>query len=182
MESLSLARLSEITQNLDALAIPWGIFAGAAAKIYGSPRHLKDIDILIPSNLGECVSRCFPEAEVEFRKDQSVASVHLPEVEIIAGLTKGISLEMDNEMIARISRHKLMGIDLPVLSLEDNLVFKAVLNRGPDVGKNDWGDITAMLKKQSNVDWVYIYFRFEKCGSKNPSSIITRLKMICGKK
>jgi len=175
MGNISSTELSKIAQKLDASGVPWGIFAGAAALIYGSTRSLKDIDILIPSDAGDSVSRYFPSADLELCDDQRILSIYLPDFEIFAGLTKGIRLEMDTEMISRISRHELLGVTVSVLSVEDNIVFKAALGRDPKVGKRDWGDIAAMLKANENLDWVYLYWRLEKCKCENTTTIISRL-------
>ena len=67
---------------------------------------------------------------------------------------EGAQLEMDAEMVARISYHNLIGVPVPVISVEDNIVFKAVLGRGPEVGKHDWEDVADMLRHHPNLDKV----------------------------
>lgn len=175
MQNFTAPKLAEITIKLNKSKIPWGIFAGAAALVYGSLRTLEDIDILIPSDAGELISEFFPKAELVYCQNQHISALHLPDIEIIAGLTKGIQLEMDAEMIARISRQKLLGVVVSVLSVEDNIVFKAVLGRGPEIGKHDWEDIAIMLKHNPTIDWAYLVWRLEKCTGKNFSRIAARL-------
>ena len=178
MSEVSSRKLAEVTQCLLAAEIPWGVFAGAAACAYGSSRPIQDIDILIPSDAGERAAAFFPQAQQERDPDGRLAMLTLPGFEIIAGLNQRICLEMDAEMIARLEWRKLLDLRVSLLSLEDNLVYKAVLGRGPEVGKHDWADIAEMLACSGSPDWDYLQWRLRGCAPDRVGEIIPRLKSL----
>ena len=165
---------------MNASKIPWGVFAGAAARVYGSPRPLRDIDILIPSDAGDIVAAYFPDADLGYSHDGDISELMLPGCEIIAGLTKYVCLEMDEPMIERLTTGLLLEIEISALSLEDNLVFKAVLGRGPEVGKHDWEDISMMMAGNNHIDWDYLRWRLDQCAPDQASDLLARLNVLTG--
>jgi len=130
--------LDNIARRLDGAGIAWAVFAGAAAAAYGAARPLTDVDILVPSVEGDRVADLFPEARVKRREDGSVEQIGLPGFDIVAGLT---AMNLDAHMAARLTRHQIVGVIVPVIPPEDNILIKAILGRGPEVGKHDWEDI-----------------------------------------
>jgi len=127
------------------------------------------------------VAHCFPHAQLIHDHDGRIAMLKLSRIEIIAGLTEKICLEMDTEMIARLVNDHILGVEVPLLSLEDNLVFKAVLGRGMEVGKHDWADIEDMLAWAKEIDWEYVEWRLQRCAPDRVLEITERLKrMISG--
>jgi hypothetical protein len=162
--------LEHIAQRLDQAGITWAIFAGAAARVYGANRPLTDIDILIPSSKGERLLALFPQAQVIRRPDDSVAGVQLPGFDILAGLT---IMDLDAPMAVRLTHHQVAGVLSPVIPPEDNILFKAILGRGPEVGKHDWEDIRAMLAHLPALDWEYLRWRAKVC---NAESLLQRIQ------
>jgi hypothetical protein len=175
MHEITPTKLAEVTRLLDKSRVPWGLFGGAAAKVFGAERPLRDIDILIPSDSGQRVSQEFPDAHLEYEPDGRIASLEIPYYDIVAGLHRRIHFTLDAEMVARINRHRLLGTDLPVLSIEDNIAFKAILGRGPEMGKHDWEDAALMLKNAPNLDWDYLRWRLHKCAPEKAASLEIRL-------
>jgi hypothetical protein len=153
--------LEHIARRLDQAGITWAIFAGAAAHVYGANRPLTDIDILIPSSKGEQLLALFPQAQVIRGPDDSVAGVQLPGFDILAGLN---IMDLDAPMAVRLTHHEIAGVMVPVIPPEDNTLFKAILGRGPEVGKHDWEDIRAMLAHLPTLDWEYLRWRAGACG------------------
>jgi predicted nucleotidyltransferase len=85
------------------------------------------------------------------------------------------SFFFDDEMIERIDSKELLGIEVPVLSVEDNIVFKAIHQRGEDVGKHDIDDIRCMIANQK-IDLKYLERRIRKSGSeRRVKEILERL-------
>jgi hypothetical protein len=150
--------LRTIAQRLDGSGIAWAVFAGAAANAYGATRPLTDVDILVPRAAGARVAALFPEAAAGLREDGSVEILQMPGYDILAGL--GIA-DLDREMAARLTRHKIMGVSVPVIPPEDNILFKAKLGRGPEEGKHDWEDVEAMMGHLPALDWQYVRWRAE---------------------
>jgi hypothetical protein len=67
-------------------------------------------------------------------------------------------------MAVRLTHHQVAGVAAPVIPPEDNILFKAILGRGPEVGKHDWEDIRAMLAHLPALDWEYLRWRAGVCG------------------
>jgi len=68
---------------------------------------------------------------------------------------------LDNETVERINWIDLLGVRVPVMSVEDNIVFKAVLQRGEDKGKHDLEDIKSMAAHEK-IDLAYLQKRVMK--------------------
>src|SRR5512147_2949559 len=145
--------LAEVARRLDSSGVPWCVFAGAAATAYGTGRPITDIDILLPGDAGERVAAYFPEAGVVRRPDSSVDEIHLPGYDILAGWSR---IVLDDAMVARIRRGVIAGVAVPVIPVEDNILFKAMLGRGPELGKHDWEDVEGMLVHGPLPDWEYL--------------------------
>jgi len=54
----------------------------------------------------------------------------------------------------------LFGVKIPIISVEDNIVFKAILQRGEDEGKFDIEDIKSMID-HTEVDLQYLKRRIQ---------------------
>ena len=98
----------------------------------------------------------FPGCKVCFGKDARIEAVKLPDFDLIAGLSNGYKLDVDNEMLLRSRRAEINAMRVPVISPEDNILIKASWGRGPEVGKHDWQDVEAMLGYNRKLDWDYL--------------------------
>ena len=165
----------KVVHKLNGSNVLWGIFAGAAVKIYGGTRPITDIDILTPTDAGKHIATALPDAIRYFDEDGRISGLELPDIEIIAGLTRSLTFLLDEEMIARLHRGTLLGVDVPALSVEDNLAFKVILGRGPEVGKHDWEDIDALLSRYA-PDWDYLYLRLERSVPARADALFAQLQ------
>lgn len=152
--------LEEIAQRLDGAGITWAVFAGAAAAVYGATRPLTDVDILVPADEGDRIAALFVEVEAIRGDDGSVKGIQLPGFDIVAGLT---TMDLDAQMGARLRRHEIAGVTVPVIPPEDNILLKALWKRGPEVGKHDWEDVEAMMTNLQSLDWNYLRWRAQAC-------------------
>ena len=148
--------LNIVAHTLNQADIKWAIFAGSAAIIYGADRPMRDIDILISSTDGARAAALFPGSMVCRRRDGSIEAIKLQDFDLIAGLSNGYKLDVDNEMLLRLRRAEINGVFVPVISPEDNILIKASWGRGPEVGKHDWQDVKAMLSSNRKLDWDYL--------------------------
>ena len=165
----SVLPLEEVTRRLERAGVTWAVFAGAAASVYGADRPLTDVDILVSLAQGTQVACLFPGAEVKRQEDGCVRSVKLPDVDIIAGLTMfegdvAYDVDLDPEMAARRTYHEIVGVRVPVIPREDNVLLKAVWGRGLEQGKHDWEDVRAMIA-HGEIDWGYLQWRADACGA-----------------
>jgi hypothetical protein len=160
-ESQKFLSLEEIAHQLDRAGITWAVFAGAAAAVYGATCPVTDVDILIPASEGDRVATLFPEAHVTRQQDGSILGIQLPGFDILAGL---ITMDLDVQMAARLTRHEIAGVIVPVIPPEDNILLKAIWGRGPEQGKHDWEDVQAMMAHLPVLDWDYLHWRANACG------------------
>lgn len=149
-----MARLRGVAARLDGAGMLWVIFAGTAASLYGADRPVTDLDILVPAEEGERLKALFPEAAVT--REQDMLHVGLPGVDLLAGLG---AIDLDGEMASRVTRHKIGGIQVPVIPREDNILLKAMMGRGAEEGKHDWEDVEAMMASACSLDWAYLRWR-----------------------
>jgi hypothetical protein len=147
--------LEQIARRLDGSGVAWAVFAGAAAAVYGASRPLTDVDILVPAAEGERVAALFPEAQVK-RSGRGVQGVLLPGFDVLAGLTL---MDLDAQMAARLTRHQITRVSVPVIPPEDNILLKAMWGRGEEEGKHDWEDVVAMMAHLPSLDWEYLRWR-----------------------
>lgn len=152
--------LEEVARRMDDAGIAWAVFAGAAASVYGATRPLTDVDILVPSAAGDRVAALFPEARVKRGDGGIIQGIQLPNFDILAGLT---TIDLDAEMAARLTRHEIAGVIVPVIPPEDNILLKAMWGRGSEVGKHDWEDVEEMMVHLPALDWDYLRWRAEVC-------------------
>lgn len=168
--SIAVFTLADVALRLDRAAVVWAVFAGAAAAVYGADRPVTDIDILVPTAAGGRVAALFPEGTVKHDKDGTVRAISMPDFDILAGLSHHTSdlscvVDLDDEMVARRTRRDISGVTVPVIPPEDNILLKAIWQRGPEQGKHDWQDVQAMLAHLSALDWDYLRWRLDACCS-----------------
>jgi len=143
-KAVTRPKLLAVKERLNKAGVPWAIFAGAAASCYGSRREVTDIDILVK------------------REDLEKAKGALQDIDV-----KGFDIIasprffLDDEMIRRTNWKKVFGVVVPVTPVEDNIVFKAILQRGADQGKYDVEDIELMVKNE-HLDLEYLWKRAKR--------------------
>lgn len=155
VESEELVRLRQVAAKLDGAGIPWAVFAGAAASAYGSDRPITDMDILAPAAEGQQLMTLFPGVEPIYY-ERGMMALQMPGVDLLAGLG---SMDLDAPMRSRLTRHKIGGVEVPVIPAEDNILLKAMQGRGAEQGKHDWEDVEAMMAFLPSLDWDYLRWR-----------------------
>ena len=143
-----IGSLSTLGEQLDGAGIPWALFAGAAANVYGAERAVTDLDILVPHDQAERLRQLLPGAEQVY-SEPGITHLALPGVDLLAGLG---AVDLDAPMAARISRHEIGGVRVPVIPREDNVLLKAIWGRGAEQGKHDWEDVEAMMSTAPSLD------------------------------
>lgn len=182
-ESATLS-LEKVARRLDDAGITWAVFAGAAASAYGATRPLTDVDILVPAPEGERVAALFPAAQVKRRKDGTVDVIILPNFDLVAGWVghdaeSTYTIDLDAEMAARLTRHEIAGVTVPVIPAEDNILLKAIWGRGSEVGKHDWEDVEAMMVHLPALDWDYLRWRAGSSGPRQRTEqVVKRLESL----
>lgn len=146
--------LKWITLILAAHDIPYQISGGFAAKIYGSPRPLNDIDIDIPdSRFPEVVDDVAPYitfGPARFKDDkwdceQITLDYHGQEIDMCGADSCAIASKDGSRTImlttnfAASQKHTIDGIEVPVMPPQDLIAYKKELN-----GEHQQIDIAAV--------------------------------------
>lgn len=144
------ASLHKIKELLEPAQIPWAVFSGVAAYLYGSKRKITDVDILVRKQ--------------DLERTKKILRL-LRNIDVIADLVipteKGeYHFFMDEEMIKKLKWKRLLGLAVPVIPVEDNIIFKALLQRQEKNGKQDITDIQNMIN-EANLDLKYLKKRIE---------------------
>lgn len=144
-------RLSTVKNKLEKTGVRWAVFAGAAAHCYGSKRKVSDIDVLVDG--------------VDLEKAKEVLT-NVEGVDVVADLKMNVNGEtclffMDGEMEERIQWKRLLNVEIPVVPVEDNIIFKAILQRLQAQGKHDIEDIKHMVASEK-IDSEYLEKRIRK--------------------
>ena len=150
-----IGRLKDIASRLDGAGIPWALFAGAAASVYGAERIVTDLDILVPHDQAERMRELLPGLELAY-SEPGRTHLTLPEVDLLAGMG---AVDPDAPMAARLARHEIDGVQVSVIPREDNILLKAMWGRGAEQGKHDWEDVEAMMATAPSLDWEYLRWR-----------------------
>jgi hypothetical protein len=135
---ITRSSLQAAKDTLEKAGIPWVVFAGDAAHCYGSTREITDIDVLVKLE--------------DLKKAQAaIKSIGAEAFDVVAFP----DFFLDDEMIKRIKQRKLLGVTVPVIPVEDNIILKAKLHRGKDQGKHDVEDMEVMIKNEP-IDLEYL--------------------------
>jgi hypothetical protein len=157
-----------VKDRLDSAKVTWAFFAGFAAYCYGSRRPLTDIDVLV-------LDREFGKASAALGR---IEGVELCRTKPKTILGKTYAMGMDDEMAAHIVRRTFFGIEVPLISPEDNVLLKAISQRGPERGKHDVDDIIATALSEK-MDVEYLASRIAKFGAEErATSILKKLKIL----
>ena len=144
-------KLSAVKDRLMKAGVFWVVFAGAAAYCYGSKRKITDIDVLVK---GVDLER----AKTVLERIEGIDVVADLEIKTNHGICRFF---MDDEMIKRTRWKQFFGVTVPVIPVEDNIIFKAILQRGENRGKYDIQDIQHMIKNEK-IDLEYLRKRIRK--------------------
>jgi len=145
------SKLHIVKDRLLKAGVRWAVFAGAAARCYGSRREVTDIDILVKG--------------VDLEKTEAILK-NVADIDVVADLKIKVNEEtclffMDDEMEKRIQWRRLFDVEIPVVPVEDNIIFKAILQRTEKQGKHDIEDIQCMIKNEK-MDLEYLKKRTQK--------------------
>jgi len=150
------AKLSVVKARFDDAGVHWAVFAGAAAHCYGSTIEVTDIDILVANADLERAKAALKG--LDLKGFDFGAGGAIPTPECMCGFF------LDEEAIERIQWKRFLGVSVPVISVEDNIVFKAILQRGEEEGKHDIEHIRDMVRHEK-IDVEYLRKRIRQCNA-----------------
>lgn len=164
------AELERLRGTLEGADVSWGVAAGAAVYLYTGSRFPTDLDVLVmPESLGR-VGGLLGRAPIREETPWGhVSKICLGRTEIVGTLVVTVGEEsypycMDRAMAEHLRPAVFEGIEVPVLSPEDLVALKAVLQRGPEQGKHDLEDVAA-LAARLEIDRGYLRLRLRLMGA-----------------
>lgn len=159
--SLIAGNLAVVQRLLDADGLPWCVFAGAAAHLYGNRRPIQDVDLLVPRGRLTAVVQMLQSSGKSVQFDGQ--RILWRGIKVFDDLTirragRAHPLLLDQPMQRRIRRLSLLGAQVGVVAPEDVVAHKLLLGRGAPEGKHDLDDVAGVIKRQT-LDAVYLLER-----------------------
>ena len=181
------AELARISDILMPGGVQWAIAAGSAVYLYTGSRPPTDLDALVrPEDLARAAETLGLAPETETTSWGEVTRIQIGKIEIAGRLTakagsNSYQYYLDSDMVSRLRRVTFHGIQVPVLSPEDVVALKAVLQRGPEHDKHDLEDIEALATAMP-LDIDYVRLRLDRMGATERAlPVLQTVPMVHGK-
>jgi hypothetical protein len=147
-----------VQRLLDGNQMAWGVFAGAAAHLYGTRRPIQDVDLLVaPGQLATVVQLLQSSGKAVQFDGQRIIWRGIKVFDDLtirrAGATYPLSL--DPPMRDRLRTIPLLGAQVAVLAPEDVVLHKLLMGRGAEQAKHDVADVEGILRRQT-LDPAYL--------------------------
>ena len=149
--SLIAGNLAVVQRLLDSANLPWGVFAGAAAHLYGNRRPIQDVDLVVPKGQLSTVVQLLKASGKAVQFDGQ--RILWRGIEIFDDLSvrqagRTYPLLLDAPMQAHLRRISLLGARVAVVAPEDVVAHKLLLGRGAAEGKHDEEDVAGVIRRQ----------------------------------
>lgn len=165
--SLIAGNLAVVQRLLDQNGLPWGVFAGAAAYLYGNRRPIQDIDLLVPRGKLATVVQLLQAGgrAVQFDGQRILwRGIKLFDDLTVRRNGRTYSLCLDQPMQLRLRRLPLLGAHVGVVAPEDVVAHKLLMGRGHAEGKHDHEDAAGVIRRQT-LDHGYLHERVRLLGA-----------------
>ncbi|MFV9503282.1 MAG: hypothetical protein AB4911_01820 [Oscillochloridaceae bacterium umkhey_bin13] len=159
--SLIAGNLGVVQRLLDADGMAWGVFAGAAAHLYGNRRPIQDVDLIVPRGQLNVVVQLLQRSgkAVQFDGQRILwRGIKLFDDLTLRRAGRTYPLLLDEPMRSHMRRLSLLGAPVNVVAPEDVIAHKLLLGRGANEGKHDQDDVAGVIRRQS-LDLVYLLER-----------------------
>lgn len=166
-------KLLEVAQKLNAAKIPWVIGGSGCLYVFGNERVPEDVDIFVRNADHDRVDAIFGitsftyTSPLENVRNSNPFGDHALQCTSHLKINNGgrvVHFEVTDAMVMQAWRAEYSGVSLFFMPPEDPLLIKALLNRGPEVGKHDREDIANFLKVCSTIDQSYLRNRAKSFG------------------
>lgn len=135
-------------------------------------RKVNDIDVLTHADALELVAAQLHTATTTDAYNQTVIRVHNYEIYGPIHIVRGVGtcvFALDAAMIAHTAYVPVDDVVVPVISAEDNVVFKAMLGRTGEKGQQDVRDML-FLSGMKALDFNYMQWRLGTCPQSAPAT------------
>lgn len=159
--SLIAGNLGVIQRLLDGEGALWGVCAGAAAHLYGNRRPIQDVDLLVGKGHLPAIVRMLQSQNKVVQFDgQRILWRGIKVFDDISVREDRTTYPFIFDDAMRDHRRKmsLLGAMVQILSPEDVLLHKLLLNRGAALNKHDLVDAEGIVRRQQ-LDAEYLRYR-----------------------
>lgn len=156
--SLIAGNLGVVQRLLDSKQMAWGVFAGAAAHLYGNRRPIQDVDLVVlPGQLPTVVQLLQSSGKAVQFDGQRIIWRGIKIFDDMTVRLDGAAfpLALDMPMRAQLRKLPLLGAPVAVVAPEDVVAHKLLLDRNTEYGKYDRADVEGVLRRQTlNLDYL----------------------------
>ncbi len=155
------AALRDVLGWLTSEKTPHVVIGALAVGFRGRPRMTNDIDLVVlapAEKWGQLVEKAAMH-NIEPRISDAVAFADRARVLLLRHRPSGTSIDVsigllpfEEEMIAKASPVRVLGMEVPVPSAEDLVVMKAVAGR-----LQDWLDVEGIAARTPQLDKEYVF-------------------------
>ncbi len=156
--SLIAGNLAVVQRLIDDKQMAWCVFAGAAAYLYGTRRPIQDVDLIVlPGQLSTVVKLLQGSGKSVQFDGQRIIWRGIKIFDDMVVRRDGITfpLTLDAPMQAHVRKMSLLGAPVTVMSPEDVVAHKLLMDRDSSHGKYDLADVEGIIRRQS-LDIAYL--------------------------
>jgi hypothetical protein len=149
--------LREVVRHVEASGARWCVFGGAALHALGAREAFEDVDLWVDGEGAAAFARAFPAARKAGANGLSLGPVETwwGPLTLAAGEAT-CAIVYDAELQARTTPATLFEVPVRLMSREDQIVMKAILQRGAEAGKRDVDDVARLLAAPGPLDLDYV--------------------------
>lgn len=169
-QSTVLEVLGDVRDALEKVSVPYVFIGGLALAIYGRPKPIADLDLMVKHEDAEKAVKGLEDAGFE-TKEPSENWLHKAAKEgvLVDVITRSEGdLYVDDEMIERSVTKDYKGQQVRLVSAEDLLVMKAVAHEEDTA--HYWHDAMTLIVG-ADLDWKYVVRR-ARHGTKRVLSLL----------
>lgn len=166
--------LEKVITMLNTAKIPYAVGGSGCLFLLGNKRLPDDVDIYLPNDKHDAADRLFGITSFVYRSTQETVrnsnpygshAFQLTSNLVIKAVGKEYDLSLSREVITHSLKTHYKKQKIFLYPPEDVLLIKALLQRGPEVGKQDIADIHAFLKIYPQIRMSYLKKRIKALGA-----------------
>ncbi|MDD5437588.1 MAG: nucleotidyltransferase [Patescibacteria group bacterium] len=166
--------LLPVVTKLNEAGIPFAIGGSGCLYLFGNERQPDDVDIYLPDDKHDEADKLFGIESYTYKSEMENVRNSNPQGDHSIQLTSHLTLSSDGKtykislndhVLSHATKFEYEGQTILLLPVEDVLLIKALLQRGPEVNKHDIEDIRRFLAIQPNIDRDYLKSRVRELGA-----------------
>ncbi len=162
--------MGETTEALDAAEIPYFFIGGLPLAIYGRPKPIEDLDLMVKNEDADKALAALDDAGFDTKEPSETWLYKAAKDGVLVDVitrSEG-DLFVDDEMLQRIVEADYKGQPVKLVSAEDLLVMKAVAHEEDTA--HYWHDAMTLIVG-AELDWKYVVRR-SRHGAKRVLSLL----------